>query len=70
MIKTIAKAILLWTTMILTTVYLCCLESDTYIVMIGFVIISTLILLCIHFLSYKDFRKLSLYDYMDKHFSC
>lgn len=67
--KLFIKGLLLYTAIVLTILLLCSIDSifNNSIITILLLIDMFLILLCIRFISYREFSKLSLHDWFTKH---
>lgn len=67
--KLFIKGLLFYVTVILTILLLCSIDSilDNSIITILLLVDMFLILLCIRFISYREFSKLSLSDWFAKH---
>ena len=67
--KLFIKGLLFYVTVILTILLLCSIDSifDNSTITILLLIDMFLILLCIRFISYREFSKLSLHDWFTKH---
>lgn len=67
--KLFIKGLLLYTAIVLTILLLCSIDSlfDNSNITILLLIDMFLILLCVRFISYREFSKLSLHDWFTKH---
>lgn len=67
--KLFIKGLLFYITVILTILLLCSIDSifDNSAITVLLLIDMFLILLCIRFISYKEFSKLSLHNWLTKH---